>query len=130
MVVGALDRRVETEDAELVLRVSLVELLPAGLSDRRMRRHVDPRLSAVAPGQPRALSAGDVPARIEFGGLLAEVPDVARAILRVPVGRALAEVAAQVEPVAQTVASKPRIVRVACVTVTMSRDGRPSLTPL
>src|SRR5205085_737079 len=79
--------------------VALVVLLPAELPQARVGGHEDAGLSAVNAGRPGALGAGDATVRVQFGGVLAEVPDVAARVLAVPVDRALAEAASQVEPV-------------------------------
>ena len=64
-----------------------------------MRRHEDARLGAVHAREPRALTGRDLSVRVQLGGGLAEVPDVPGLVLRVPVGGALLEPPAQVEPV-------------------------------
>src|SRR6266516_3082074 len=81
-------------------RDALVVVLPAGLADARVRRHVDARLRAVHARLPGALGAGDAAVPVELSRVLAEVPDVALGVLAVPVRRALLEAAAYVEPVA------------------------------
>src|SRR5205085_6479336 len=98
--VRRLDVRAQAEDFEVILGLVLVVLLATGLAHLRMRRHVDPGFRAVATGLPRALPARDMPVRVELGGILAEVPDVAGLVLRVPVARSLLEAAAEVQAVA------------------------------
>src|SRR4051794_160162 len=61
-----------------------------------MRGHEDPRLRSADAGLPRPLAADDLPA-FELLRRLAEVPDGAALVLRVPVERVLGESAA-VEP--------------------------------
>src|SRR5205823_9981680 len=55
---------------------------------------------AADPGGPGSLGARDAPVWVELGRVLAEVPDVAVRILAVPVGCALPQPAAEVEPIA------------------------------
>src|SRR5205814_171506 len=93
------DAGVTAQHAKMVLGVALVELLPARLAGVRVNRHVDPRHGTVPACLPGALCARDVAAGVELGGRLAEVPDVALPILGVPVGRALAKLPAQIEPI-------------------------------
>src|SRR5205807_10540794 len=93
-----LHRGAEADDPEVVLRVALVVLLPRRLADPRMPREVDARHRAVPAGLPRSLRALDVPVLVELRGCLSEVPDVAVPVLGVPVGRALLEPPAQIQP--------------------------------
>src|SRR5262245_66404140 len=74
-------------------------LLPPGTAGRRLGGHVDPGRGAVAARAPGALGADDAPVRVQLRRRLAEVPDIAAAVLRVPVGRALGEPALEVETV-------------------------------
>src|SRR5438128_1126202 len=76
-----------------------VELLAPRLAYRRARRHVDPGDRPVSAGLPGALGACDPSLPIELGRRLAEVPDVAGLVLRVPVGRPLTEPPVEVEAV-------------------------------
>ena len=92
--------RAEAADhLEVILRLALVVLLATAVTDARMRRHEDPRLRPVHARPPRALGARHASAPVERGGLLAEVPDVAACVLRVPVRGALGELASLVETV-------------------------------
>src|SRR4029450_3533586 len=67
-----------------VLRLALVVLLPVGVADRRVGLHDDPGQRPVDPGLPRALGALDLAVLVVLG-VLAHVPDVAVAVLGVPV---------------------------------------------
>src|SRR6266496_3584593 len=80
-----LDRHAEVGDSEVVLGVALVVLLPVVDAEPRCRGGVDPGLCAVHSGLERALPGLDAAVRVEGGGLLAEVPDVAGLVLGVPV---------------------------------------------
>src|SRR5919106_5919174 len=82
--VWQLDALVEAQDLARVLRLAGVVLLPVGHSDLGVRRHDDARLGAVDAGLPRAARADDL-AVLVLLRILAEVPDVAVAVLRVPV---------------------------------------------
>src|SRR5439155_14772 len=87
------------EDIRFCARESVLDVLPPEPAGHRARRHVDARLGAVAAGLPRAFGRRDAAADVELRRGLAEVPDVAAAVLRVPVGRSLLELAGQEEPV-------------------------------
>src|SRR5215212_81855 len=76
---------VAVEDLEVILGVSLVELLARRQSHPRMAREEDAGAGAVAAGLPGALARDHVAVAVELLGVLAEVPDVAVVILRVPV---------------------------------------------
>src|SRR5437867_505830 len=88
---AACDAVEDADDAEVILRVALVELLTVRLPDRRASWHEDPRPGAVGAGPPRALRARHATLLVELGRVLADVPDVSEPVLRVPVGRPLAE---------------------------------------
>ena len=92
-------RRVQAEHPEVVCCLPLVELLLRGLADLRVREHEEARLRAVDARLPRSARARDVPVLGELGGVLTEVPDVALLVLAVPLGRALLEVAAQIQAI-------------------------------
>src|SRR5204862_6371950 len=79
----------DADDLEVVVGVPLQVLLTVDTADDGMSRHEDPRLGAVAAGRPAALAGFDAAVRVELRGRLAEVPDVALLVLRVPVGRPL-----------------------------------------
>ena len=87
---GSSNRSEQGEHLEVILGVALVELLPAGLADARVGGHVDAGLAPSTPDihVPSVLVTRPLP--VELGRLLAEVPDVAARVLRVPVDRALA----------------------------------------
>ena len=89
----------QAQHPEVVLGLALVELLLCGAADPRPREHEDAGPRAVDAGPPRPFGVRHVSALVELGGVLAEVPDVALLVLAVPLGRALAEMAAQIEPV-------------------------------
>src|SRR5436190_7368525 len=84
---------------ELVLGVAGVELLPCAVSHDGVCGHVDARTGAAHAGLPASLFALHPAVRVERGGVLPEVPHVARTVLGIPVGRSLAEVPALIEPV-------------------------------
>src|SRR2546430_902769 len=83
----------------MVLRVALVELLPSRLPDSRPGGHEDAWLRAVGAGLPGAFRALDPSVCVQFGGRLPVVPDVAGAVLRVPVGRSLGQPSVEVEAI-------------------------------
>ena len=117
-------------DPEVILGVALVELLPVRLPHLRERGHEDARHSAVNASSPRALRACDSPLRVELGRLLAEVPDVAPVVLRVPVRCPLCEPTGEVKAVVDRRRTRRRrSSSVRCVTVSTSRAAWPSLTP-
>ena len=121
----------QADHLEVILGVALVVLLAARLSDARLCRHVDARLRAGDTRRPRALRARDVAVRVELGGPLAEVPDVAVRVLAVPVGGALLEVPVEIEEVTDgDAAARRRSFGSACVTTMTSRARFPSLTPV
>src|SRR4029450_10221440 len=95
----ALGRRAQADHPEVILCVALVELLPEGGSCLRVRRHVDPGLRTVDSRPPGALPGSHVPLPIELGGVLAEVPDIALGVLRVPLAGAPGDLALGVEVV-------------------------------
>src|SRR5438477_11708920 len=64
-----------------------------------MRGHEDPGLGAVDAGLPGSLGGLDLSLPVQLRGLLAQVPNVARLVLRVPVRRALFESSPLVEPI-------------------------------
>src|SRR3954454_13746327 len=84
---------------EVVLRLALVVLLAARVADLRVGGHEDAGAGAVDVRLPRPGRAGHMTVAIELGRLLAEVPDVATAILAVPIGRTFLQPAAKVEPI-------------------------------
>src|SRR5204863_1827910 len=61
--------------------------------------HIAAGLCSVGAGQARALAIRDVSPPVELRRRLAEVPDVPRAVLRVPVRRPLLEPALDIEVV-------------------------------
>ena len=61
----------------MVFGLALVVLLQVRLSDARVGGHVDAGLGAANAGSPGAGGVGDVALLVEFGGVLAEVPDIA-----------------------------------------------------
>ncbi len=73
-------------------------LLLVRVADRRLRLHHEPRLGTVNAGLPGALRAGH-PAVLELPRRLAEVPDVAVVVLRVPVESLLGRLSGEEEPV-------------------------------
>src|SRR5262249_6766775 len=93
------DGREQPDDPELVLGVALVELLAARLADVRVGGHVDAGARPRGAGFPRSLGARTLAVHVELGRVLAEVPDVSVRVLAVPVGRALAKLAGEVEAI-------------------------------
>src|SRR4051812_34331357 len=91
--VGAGDIRARAEHLEVVLGMTLVELLPGRLPDARIAREENAGPRAVPTGLEGALAAGHVTVTVELPGVLAEVPDVSVAILRVEVVGDLARLA-------------------------------------
>src|SRR5439155_19390081 len=81
---------------ELILGLAAVELLAERLAHPRVGGHEDPRPRPVDARLPRAGARLHPALGVVLHRLLAEVPDVALAILRVPVVRGLLELA--VEP--------------------------------
>src|SRR6185503_19912537 len=98
--VGHLHRLGEALDPEPILRVPLVELLPEGLTDLRVRRHEDARLGPVHARLPGALPRHDAAVGADLPGRFAEVPDRSLAVLRIPVVGVLSHLPAPEEPVA------------------------------
>src|ERR1700730_4138962 len=93
VVVGALGdrrRRAQAEDLRGVQRNAGTVFLAVPNADPWMGRHDDARLSLVDARLPRAVRVRDDTVDV-FSGVLAEVPDVAGLVLRVPVGRLLLE---------------------------------------
>src|SRR5262249_61291072 len=72
------------DDPRRVFRLPRQELLAVGVRDLRVGLHDDAWLTVVDPGQPGSGVVG-MPTG-EGGGPLAQVPDVALLVLRVPVG--------------------------------------------
>src|SRR6266576_4877168 len=89
----------ESDHREVVLRVTLEVLLPERLADLRMRRHEDARPCAVDACLPGSLAARDLAGPVQLRGGLAEIPDGAAGVLRVPVGRPLREATVEVEAI-------------------------------
>src|SRR5262249_59156924 len=89
----------EPQHLEVILRLAPEELLAGRLPHLRLGVHENAGLRAVLAGEPAAGGVLDVAIAVELGGVLAEVPDVAVAVLRVVVGRPLLEAAAKVEAV-------------------------------
>jgi hypothetical protein len=85
---GHLGLLVEAEDLARVLGLALRVLLPVGEPDLGIGRHRDSGLGAVDAGLPRP-GGRDDRAALQLLRVLAEVPDVAVAILGVPVPRVL-----------------------------------------
>src|SRR4051794_4029610 len=88
--VGRCHTRIEVEDLEVILRVSFVVLLARCLAHLRSAGEKHPGPRAVSAGSERALATGHLPMPVELSRVLAEVPDVAGAILGVPVAGDLA----------------------------------------
>src|SRR5262249_59380990 len=78
-------------DPRRVFRLPRQELLAVGVRDLRVGLHDDAWLTVVDPGQPGSGVVG-MPTG-EGGGPLAQVPDVALLVLRVPVGGLLEQLA-------------------------------------
>src|SRR5437763_2300115 len=89
----------------MVLGLTLVVLLPPALADSRVRREVDTGDRALRPGPPGSGDRPDLAVLVELRGLLSEVPDVPCGVLRVPIGRALLELAFEVEVVLDDLAA-------------------------
>jgi hypothetical protein len=83
----------QAEDLCPVLRLSRSVLLPVGRPDPRMHRHDDASLRSIDAGLPRTGGRDDLPVLVLLR-VLAEVPDVAAHVLRVPVERVLDQLAA------------------------------------
>src|SRR5207302_4895797 len=98
-LVGHDRRGAHADDTEVILGLSLEVFLPPGLPDVRLWGEVDPRLRAVSARAPGALPVPHRAVPGELGRVLAEVPDVPGAVLRVVVARPLLEPAGLVEPV-------------------------------
>ena len=82
------DRLVEAEHLRPVLGLARVVLLPVGHADLRLGGEQDARQRSVDARLPGARVAGGL-AVLELGRVLAEVPEVAVVVLRVPVERVL-----------------------------------------
>src|SRR5215217_954338 len=95
--VGHGDRGRTVGHLEYVLGLALIPLLAEPATDLRVGLHEDPWLSAVDSGVPGALGADDLAVTVEFGGVLAEVPDVAATVLGVVVAGPLGQDVVQIE---------------------------------
>src|SRR2546427_2279804 len=95
--IGHLDRRGQGDHFVLVLRVTLVVLLPIGVTRRGIRLHKDSRLGSVLSRHPAPFGALDVALLVELCCGLAEVPHVPLPVLRVVIAGLLLEDAGEVE---------------------------------
>src|SRR5262245_8353218 len=93
------DRRGAADHREHVLGVALVPLLAEPAADLGVGLHEDTGLGAVDPGVEGPLGADDVAVAVQLGGVLAEVPDVAAAVLGVVVAGPLFQDVVQIQPV-------------------------------
>src|SRR5581483_10148967 len=79
------------EHAEVILGVALPVLLEAGRTDARLGGHQDPGAGALHARLPGPFPRRHLAAAVELCSVLAEIPDVPLAVLRVPVLRPLGE---------------------------------------
>lgn len=120
----------QVQDLEAVLGLAGVVLLLSGGAGYGVGGQEDARAGAVTAGAPGALGGEHVAVGIEFGGVLAEVPDVSGGVLGVVVAGGLVKGAVGVETVLDDPAGMPVIFSVSRVTVRYSVDLAPSLLPL
>src|SRR5437899_2395271 len=90
---GRADAGGEARDGELVFCLPGAELLAGAVADLGVRRHEDARSRPTHARPPAAFPAHDLAGAVERRGVLAEVPDVALAVLGVEVGGALRQAA-------------------------------------
>src|SRR4051795_3153972 len=89
----------DRDDLEVVVGMAFVVLLPVAPAHARASGHEDPGARTVPSGLPRSLAGGHAAVRVELLRVLAEVPDVAGTVLRVPVERVLDHAAVLEHPV-------------------------------
>src|SRR4051794_27003283 len=89
----------DRDDLEVVVGMAFVVLLPVAPAHARASGHEDPGARTVPSGLPRSLAGGHAAVRVELLRVLAEVPDVAGTVLRVPVERVLHDAVVLEHPV-------------------------------